>query len=60
MHAREKTFLRLVFKDADPDGWTHVNAAVFHLLKKMPQGLIEDDGGSRVRLTREGKSILRT
>lgn len=68
--AGEKHILKLIRRDADPEGWTPVSKAVAPLFtdKKIPCGTmpgalcefehVGDDGRGRARLTDEGKSVL--
>ena len=63
LDAGQKHMLRLVVKGADAEGWAPVSAAVFPIIEKMPDGLIElervgEEGLGRVRLTPRGASIV--
>lgn len=63
LNSGEKHLLHLVARDADAQGWAPVSAAVFPLLKKMPEALVAleqvgDQRCGRVRLTEEGRNVL--
>ena len=59
----EKHFMRLIAKDAKPDGWTVVSKLLYPLVDNMPKALVElepfgDEGKGRARLTTEGAAVL--
>ena len=60
----QKRLLRLIADGSEMNGWTPVSSQVFPLIEKMPQDLVEfehvgNDGHGRVRLTPDGKEIIK-
>lgn len=60
----QKHFLRLIVKDAGPEGWASCSKPVYGLVvKTMPTELVEhepvsDEGRGRARLTPAGQNLL--
>jgi len=55
---QHKYIMKLIERDAKPDGWTSISNKLYPILSKsMPSELIEFEHG-RARLTDEGKSVL--
>ena len=59
---QHKHIMKLIERDAKPDGWTSVSDKLYPILSKsMPAELIEfkqEYGNGRARLTDEGRSVL--
>lgn len=59
---QQRHLLRLIQRDAGPDGWATVSAAVWPLLAILPDDLVELEPGApggRVRLTADGAAVVR-
>jgi hypothetical protein len=58
----QKHILKLIDRDKDDEGWTHVSEALCpHIDSGIPKDLIEleiNEDGGRARLTTEGQALI--